>query len=213
MLLTRPLWHCASVSFVILGLLQPFPGNAQTDDTNSKQLEVRLVPKKKTIKAGETLEVRVEIWNVGSKTFFINRAFYKLCEPSPLSLRLELGPPPKPQLGHGCAADCIFTAEEGFAKRLLYYWTTLSPEDFYGTVVALDPDDFPQLKTPGRWRLRGTYQSLGDLSTSLCFDTAPIPDLKEQTKGLPYAAWQGTVETNTVWLEVVRGSRAAKKSP
>jgi hypothetical protein len=37
-----------------------------------------------------------------------------------------------------------------------------------GTVVRLDPDFFPELKTPGRWRLRGEYESNGDLSSSFC---------------------------------------------
>jgi Carboxypeptidase regulatory-like domain len=184
---------------------EPFAlGNTRTQDIQGKQIEVRLIPKKKSIKAGEVLEVRVEIWNVSSKTFFIKKAIYDLCAVSPLSLRLELGPLPKPQVGHGCASDCVFTAKEGFATRLLYHWTTLSPGNFYGTVIALDPDNFPQLNTPGRWRLRGTYKSIGDLSSSLCFDTAPIPNIIEQIKGLPYEAWQGAVDTNAVWVEVVR---------
>jgi len=195
-------------------IYEPFAlGNTRTQDMQGKQIEVRLIPKKKSIKAGEVLEVRVEIWNVSSKALFIKEAIYNLCAVSPLSLRLELGPPPKPQPGHGCASDCVFTAKESFVTRLLYHWTTLSPGNFYGTAVALDPDNFPQLNTPGRWRLRGTYKSIGDLSSSPCFDTAPIPDIKEQIKGLPYEAWQGTVDTNAVWVEVVRpgGSPAVRK--
>jgi hypothetical protein len=201
-------------SLLTLVFQSPALGNPQTKDTESKQIEVRLIPKKKTIKAGEALEVRVEIWNVGPKPLFIKNAIFVLCGLSPLSLRLELSPPMKPQPGHGCASDCIYSTEDSFARRLVYHWTTLPPGDFYGTVVGMDPDSFPQLNTPGRWRLRGTYSSTGDLSSSLCFDPAPLPDRKQQIKRLPYEAWQGAVDTNTAWIEVLRAgsSRTRKKS-
>jgi hypothetical protein len=199
-----------------LGLFQPLAlGDPQTQDAEGKQIEVRLIPKKKSIKVGEVLEVRVEIWNVGSTPLFIEKTIYDLCLPSPLSLRLELGPPMKPQAGMGCASDCIYGANDSFAGRLVDRWTTLPPGDFYGTVVTMHPDSFPQLNTPGRWRLRGIYKSIGNLSSSPCWDMAPIPDNEEQIKGLPYEAWQGEVETNNAWIEVVgtRNSGTARKSP
>lgn len=198
-----PVWAAVGVLLLTLGR---FPELALGDPQaqGGKQIEVKLIPKRKSIRAGNVLQVRVEIWNVGSKPFFLQKAIYELCVLAPLSLRLELGPPMKPQPGHACAADCIYDAKDSFARRLAYDWTILPPQDFYGTVVTMDPDTFPQLKTPGRWRLRGTYNSLRDLSSSFCFDTAPIPDKQEQINGLPFKAWEGTVETNTVWIEVLR---------
>jgi hypothetical protein len=211
-----PLLATVVSSFLTLWGFQPFAlGSPQTRDTKKKQIEVRLIPKKKTIKVGEALEVRVEIWNVSSKSLFIRKAVYELCQLSPLSLRLELGPPMKPQPGHGCSDDCIYDAKDSFATRLAYQWTILPAGDFFGTVVTMDADTFPQLNTSGRWRLRGTYESTGDLSLALCFNTAPIHDEKEQIKGLPYEAWQGAVDTNTIWIEVVRtrSSAMGRKSP
>jgi hypothetical protein len=190
-------------------------GNPQAPDTNSKQIEVRLIPERKAIEVGEALEVRIEIRNAGLKTLFIESSIYEPCGPtSPLSLRLELGPPVKPQVRSGCAADCAYTAKDSFAARLVDRWTVLPTGDFYGTTVTMHPDSFPQLSIPGRWRLRGTYKSTGNLSSSLCFDSAPIPDNEQQIKGLPYEAWQGEVDTNTTWVEVVRAgsSGATKKS-
>jgi hypothetical protein len=200
-----------------LGVFQPLAfENPHAQDTTAKQIEVRLIPKKKSIKAGEVLEVRVEIWNVGSKSLFIENTVYGVCVPSPLSLRLELGPPMKPQTRFGgCAADCVYTTKDSFTRRLLYRWTIIGPGDFYGTVISVHSDYFPQLNTPGRWRLGGTYKSIGDVSSFRCWDTAPIPDNEEQIKGLPYEAWRGEVETNTVWIEVTRAGSLAtgKKSP
>jgi hypothetical protein len=211
-----PLLVTVVALFLTLGVFQPLAsGNPQTQDTESKQIEVRLIPKKKSINVGEALEVRVEIWNIGSKPLFIEKDIYELCGGSPLSLRLELGPAMKPQARPGCASDCVYTAKDSFARRLVYLWTSLPKGDFYGTVVTMDPEFFPELKTPGRWRLRGTYKSVGGLSSSHCFDSAPIADNDEQIKGLPYEAWQGEVDTNTVWIEVLRagGSATIKKSP
>jgi hypothetical protein len=210
-----PLMTTVVTSLLTLGVFQPFAlGSPQKQDTKGKQIEVRLVPYKKSIRVGEILEVRVEIWNLGSHPLFIEKAIYEPCGPSsPLSLRLELGPPIKPQEGHGCASDCVYGTKDSFARRLVNRWTSLPAKNFYGTTVAMDPDTFPELKTPGRWRMRGTYKPSGDLSSEMCFDTAPLPDEKEQIKALPYEAWQGETDTNTVWIEVLPrgGSSKIKK--
>jgi hypothetical protein len=207
-----------AASFLLtLGVFQPYAlGKPQTQGTKSEQIEVRLIPKKKAIKAGEALEVRVEIWNVGSNPVFIEKDIYQPCgRPGPLSLRLELGPAVNSLTEHGCGSDCIYEATQSFASRLLLQWTTLPVGNFYGTVVTMEPEDFPQLNTPGRWRLSGTYKFLGELSLSLCGYIGPIPDDKEQIKGLPYKTWRGTAETNKAWIDVTGGASPSKvkKSP
>ena len=205
-------------SLLTLWVSQPFAlGKSQTQDTKNKQIEVRLIPKKKAIKVGEDLEVRVEIWNTSGEPFFIPKAIHEFCGPSsPLSLRLELGPPIKPQEGYGCASDCLWHAGDGFARRLVMGWTSLPAGSFYGTVISMHSDEFPQLNRPGRWLLRGSYESAGDLSAEVvCLDAAPIPNNKELIDNLPYKAWRGSVNTNTVWIEVVSDGRSpkVKKSP
>jgi hypothetical protein len=40
-----------------------------------EKIEVRISPVKNTIASGETLKVRVEIWNVGNKNIFVCRDF------------------------------------------------------------------------------------------------------------------------------------------
>jgi hypothetical protein len=201
----------------ILGVFQPMArGNPQAQETKDPQIEVRLIPKKKSVKVGEALEVRVEIRNVGTQAFFIPSEIFNLCSASPLSLRLELGPPldPKTPPGGGCSSTCVYDAAHTFVNRLLARWTVLQPGRFYGADITLYREFFPQLYTPGRWRLGGTYQSDGNLSSSPCLDLAPIPDIAEQIARLRVAGWQGKVDTNTVWINVVRGSSTTvKKSP
>jgi len=201
--------------FLALWLWQPFMlGNSLAQGTENNQIEVKLIPLQKSIKAGESLKVRVEIWNRGPKPLFIRQATYSLCASGPLSLRLELGPPVKPQEGVGCAGDCIYGSEDSFAAKLANEWTIIPSGSFYGAVDEMYPDAFPQLTTPGRWRLTGTYESRGDLSLSLCWNPKPAPDEQEQLKKLHYQAWQGTIETGKAWIEVrqSKSSTNAKKS-
>src|SRR5271154_4445871 len=55
----------------ILGVFQPLAfGNSQEQEIKDIQIEVRLIPKQRSIEVGEVLEVRVEIRNVSSKPLF-----------------------------------------------------------------------------------------------------------------------------------------------
>jgi hypothetical protein len=194
----------------VLGLVSaPYEiRNPHTPKEENNQIEVRISSKAKAIRAGETLELKVEIWNVGDKRLFIERDIYQLCSHSPLSLKFDLGPPIKPGPGYGCAGDCADDPKASFASRLVERWISLPVKHAYGTVVRMSPDDFPQLKTPGRWRLRGEYKSDGDLSSSFCA-ISPIPLDPQLIQTLPYKAWRGEIATNIVWIEVVQSGKSS----
>jgi hypothetical protein len=183
--------------------------NPQTPEKANTQIEVKISPKTRVVNAGEELEVQVEIWNVGTQEVFIEKRVYSLSSHSPLTLRLELGPPLKPGKGFNGAADCADNPKEDFTSRLIGRWIPLPVGHFYGVVVRMDPDSFPQLQTPGRWRLRGDYKSDGDLSSSICV-IHPTPLDPEEVARLPYKAWQGEEETNTVWINVLRPGSSFK---
>jgi hypothetical protein len=82
---------------IALGLLavavfEPFAlSGPQIQDSKANQIKVRLIPQSKRVKVGDSLDVRVEVWNVGAKQFFIEKSIYAVCQRSPLSLRLECG--------------------------------------------------------------------------------------------------------------------------
>ena len=184
----------------------------QSPENANKQIQVKVSPKTRVVKAGEALEVQVEIWNVGSQEVFIEKTIHQLCAYSPLLLTLELGPPLKTGQGHGCVADCADNPEEDLTSKLVRRWIPLPAGHFYGAVVRMDPDSFPQLQTPGRWRLGGKYEASGDLSTSICA-ISRTPLNPEQAAKLPYKGWQGKEETNRVWIEVLPPGRSAKTTP
>jgi hypothetical protein len=191
--------------FAVFGLiLAPYGiGNSQAPKDENNQVEVKISAKTKAIRVGEALDVQVEIWNVGHKQVFIEKDIYQLCSHSPLSLHLDLGPSLQPGPGQGCAGDCMDDPKASFANRLVERWISLPVGHSYGTVVRMDPDAFPQLRTPGRWRLRGQYKSNGDLSSSLCVFSPTLLD-QQMIQKLPYKAWRGEAATNTLWVEVVR---------
>jgi hypothetical protein len=147
------------------------------------------------------LEIHVEIENVGERSIFIENRTYKLCEFSPLEIRLEKGPPLVAHEGHGCAADCVNPSDESFISMFLGRWLPLPPRHFYGKDIQLYPDYFPQLLTPGRWRVQGTYRSEGNLAGTYCFMQAPMDPA--QIEKLPFRSWSGRLETNAFWITIL----------
>jgi hypothetical protein len=55
------------------------------------------------------------------------------------------------------------------------------------------------VKKPGRYRIKGKYSSRGFLAQDI---NNPLLHYAQELKQLPYEAWDGSVETNSVWIEV-----------
>ena len=160
------------------------------------QIQLKLMPKLKTVRAGDDLEVRVEIWNVGAKALFVERNIYQRCAASPLQLRFE-GTTPIQESGPGmsCAADCMDDPKQSFASRLTQRWILLPARGFYGTTIRLDSESFPQLNTPGNWLLRGSYSSDGNLSASFCMNNLTLDP--QEVEKLTSHAWKGQSEASS----------------
>ena len=173
--------------------------NLSVTESGNPQLEVKLSTNTKTVRVGDSLEVRVEVWNIGHEGLFISENIFNLCIASPLSIVLVGNSPVK--VGRSqCAADCVYKLNEDFTAALVERWLVLPAGHFYGTVIRLDSMSFPELQTIGRWCLKGKYGSTG-LSSSACSQTLRSP---EKTDKLPYRAWEGMVDTNSIWVDVVR---------
>jgi hypothetical protein len=164
------------------------------------QIEVRLSLKKKTLQAGDTLAVKVEVWNLGAKAVFIGNDFGAASPVSRLSFNLK--GPALSGTGSSSAADCMADPHEAFASLLLKNWTILGAGHFYGGMVELDSAVYPQLSMPGRYVLSAKFVSRG-LSSALCMNGVHL-DAAEVAK-LPYHSWEGQIESNSIQIEVTSG--------
>ena len=187
---------------VILGTASysaEFPGRQQETAKNS--IELRLLPKRLTVHAGDSLDVTVEIWNVGTKEVILGKSIDGHSPISHLSLSLEGGSPKSTGPGVNGAADSLPNPNEPFANILVKHWIPLPAGDFFGRVVSMDPHLFPQLLTPGRYLLKGNFRSMG-------FPTSPggmngLELNPDEAAKLPYPGWKGQVDSKPTWIEVV----------
>ena len=164
-----------------------------------EKIEVRISPTKHTIASGETLKVRVEIWNVGTKNIFVCRDFQTPAPPCSLQLIFENTARHQYGTGRGSAADCFITAErDSFATVLTTSWLLLPPAHFYGGLAEINTSGFTELPRPGRYIVRGDF-SEGGMSGNNCGGLQPWAD---QIAHLPAKPWQGRVDTNSIAISV-----------
>ena len=85
--------HFIGFPLLVLFCLTAGFASSQGSDNVNKQIEVRISPQSKVVRVGEPLEVRVEVWNVGSEQLFIEKDIYAPCADSSLSFRIDSAPP------------------------------------------------------------------------------------------------------------------------
>jgi hypothetical protein len=168
----------------------------QESKAGDASIELKLSVQKKVIRPGGSLEVRVEIWNTGSRDIFVGQNLDSPGSISELSLRLEGGVEPSGETA-GVAGDSL--RDPDFVRVLSKYWIPLPPGHFYGRVVKMYPDSFPKLDKRGRYRLRAEYSCIG-FPTSGGINGLELDP--EQSARLPFKAWKGKIESNSVWIEV-----------
>jgi hypothetical protein len=182
-------------------LLSPILTTTQTGNTtveSSPMIEVKVIPEKSVIRPGETLKLKVEIWNVGTESIIIAQNIGATSGNSDLELFLEVGTVLKESQMH-IVGDSIPESNPDFAKTFITNWLTLNKAHYYGTYVYMDPIDFPQLRQPGRYRVRANYYSRG-ISSVAGWNGGY---LKEQDIArLPFRAWKGTINSNFAHIQV-----------
>ena len=196
--------------FVLVGLvalLSPIIASVQTSTprgsgNSTPKIELRLVPEKSTIRPGESLKLKVELWNLGSDDVIVAQHIDSKFGNSELRLFLERGP--IREEGTGMAADGIPEPDPDFEKTFVTNWLTLNRGHFYGTYVYMDPIEYPHLRKPGQYKIRAEYDSRG-ISSTPGWNGGYLK--QQHVENLPLLALKGTISSNTVKIQV-----SAKKS-
>jgi len=170
----------------------------QDGKETTRTLSVTLRPSKVTIRPGQSIDLRIEIQNTGlAEVFVAKNLTLGGNSVSRLDLFLEHGSQIDRSMSNW-AADDLMTAEP-LAAVLARNWVALPPGAFYGGHVHMDPRDFPRLRVPGRYRVKGEYRSDSVLRRS---ENNPLRAHTAEILELPYGFWEGRTITNPVVVEV-----------
>jgi hypothetical protein len=172
-------------------------GNPQNPTDSSPKIEVKLIPEKSAISPGETLKLKVEIWNVGADDIFIAQNINATFGNSILRLFVKVGS--KREGPTGLIADSIPEPDPNFEKTFVTNWLTLNKAHYYGTLVEMDPIEFPQLRKAGHWTVGAEYYSRG-ISSTPGWNGGYLK--QEDIDKLPLKAWKGKIDSNFVTVQV-----------
>jgi len=99
----------------------------------------------------------------------------------------------------GPIADSIPEPDPDFEKTFVTNWLTLNKAHYYGTLVEMDPVEFPQLRKVGHYTVGAEYYSRG-ISSTPGWNGGYLK--QEDIDKLPLKAWKGTIDSNFVTIQV-----------
>ena len=174
----------------------PQTGSQMTTPVQIK-LGVRISVKGKTFRPGDTLKVRVVLSNTGHDTIFVRKEI-EMSGCAKGSVRIfSLKGTAFPGPGYGCAIDCWPVEEDSkrppIASAVVGDWVPLAPGYTYSREIESLP-----LGKPGRYLIKADYGSFG-LGGNCGWNYA-----EGEMAKLPYPLWTGQVETNSIWIEVMK---------
>ena len=179
----------------------------------AQKINVRISSAKAKVQPGEGLRLRVEICNEGSESVYVATTFDG---PDNALARLKIslfhnGSPVDGPKETSAGDYGRYAADDHrrppLAELFSKYWVALAPGHFYGGEFVVGPSSFPQLNAPGKYMVRGTYASGGFLSEGM---NNPLASDVEEVGRMRYQAWVGEVETNPIWIEVVKQRSAGE---
>jgi len=200
--MTRGVMYMRFFMVTMVVLLSPIIANVRTPNPrrssdSAPKIELKLATERATIRPGERLKLRVELWNLSTEDVIIAQNLDSTFGNSTLSLVLDAG------FGgetFGSIGDSIPEAgQPDFEKTFVTNWLTLNKNHFYGTYVYMDPIEFPHLRKPGRYEVRALYISRG-ISSTPGWNGGYLR--QEDVEKLPLAALKGTINSNTVKIQV-----------
>lgn len=181
---------------------------APAQDTQFKdaksQISVRISLDRARLHPGEDVRLRVEIWNTSNEDLFVFRSIETRLSNALATLRLamykndrEVGPT---MIITSDSFNSLRSTYPPLASELSQYWVALPPQHFYGGEVVMQSSQFRGLMLPGRYRIQGKYTSRGFLAQDV---NNPLLHYAQELERLPYHSWVGSVETNSVWIEII----------
>jgi hypothetical protein len=184
-------WHHASVSQI------PAPNDSQS------QISVRISVEHSHFRPGEDVPLRVEIWNKGNQDVFIFKNIDVAFSNALAVIDLTLYDGKQADRPMVASVSDSFASERSsyppLAGELPKYWIAVPPQHFYGGEVMMRASSFERLRVPGKYRVQGKYSSRGFLAQDI---NNPLLHYAQELKKLPYQAWVGAVDTNSIYIEV-----------
>lgn len=210
--LARAWWRIAALSCALSWTHAIVAQSTPPSNDSEPRISVRISAAKSNFGPGEDIPLHVEIWNVGKQDVFIFKdiqaAIYNALAYMDLTVYYRTQAD-RPMIA--TASDCFCSERSSYpplASELPKYWVAVPPQHFYGGEVVMRAFWFKKLKAPGRYRIQGKYRSLGFLAENL---NNPLLHYADELNKLPYKAWEGEVETNSIWIEVTNKARRADR--
>jgi hypothetical protein len=143
--------------------------------------------------------VNVLIKNISDQTIFIPSSIPVNASGFPANLQAWFEDANGKGLpGISAALDRPRPPEDDFYKLVFEYWVAIPPGYSYGTVI--DVTNFIEDAPPGRYRLSATYSAEGLNARHM---NNPLGNHQDKISLLPYPAWEGVVECDPIWIEII----------
>jgi hypothetical protein len=186
----------------VLAWTHPLQAQSLPANGPDSRISVRISTGRVHFKPGEDIRIHVEIWNESKQDLFILKDIDSISNAlAKINLTLYRGDHAVGPF-FSVAADCFCSERSTYpplANELPRYWIAVSPKHFYGGEVVMKAPSFEKLSVLGRYRIQGKYSSRGFLAQDI---NNPLAHYADQLKQLPYEAWVGDIETNSIWIEV-----------
>jgi len=150
-----------------------------------------------TVRSGDVLTFSVTIKNNGSRDVFIPIGLDAVNQR--LVMYLQVGSSLEGPLTH-VVADSFVDRVKPFASLLVENWILLKPGYRYGTQAIMDAHNYPALNVPGKYRIKAIYRSSGLRGSP---ESNPLRGWETEIEKLPFKAWEGQVETKSIWVTVL----------
>lgn len=174
------------------------------------EIEVQIQPTKSTFRKGEPIQIRVELMNRSHRDLFVGRELGGL-DSDPAHVRFYVWNSAGEQSPSGKAVGDRFTpSPESLLRAVIKRWIALRPQSSYSVTLYLDNSSFSFLKQPGHYRIRATYRSQG-IKAQVTAERL-VNAKREDLASLPFPAWEGEVNSNSVWINVLPPAKAQENS-